>query len=137
MFNEYTFGGPLILSGIKAYIDGRAEMYGDDFMANYAAMMTNDIGAFERTVTKFNIQWVVLPWTEKYMVRELGKSGGWCKIYGDQLGLVAVRKAGPFVHLCHNLGLANRADVLRRRPGLEFSPAISGSRDAAQTTARS
>ena len=35
VFNEYSFGGPLILAGIKPYIDGRAEIYGDDFVENY------------------------------------------------------------------------------------------------------
>ena len=29
MLNGYSMGGPLILSGIRPYIDGRGDMYGD------------------------------------------------------------------------------------------------------------
>jgi hypothetical protein len=100
VFNEYSFGGPLILSGIKVYIDGRAEMYGDAFVTAYSQMTKNDFDAFNRTVSKFNIQWVMLPLAEKYLVREITKSGSWCEIYRDQLGIVAVRKAGPSGNLC-------------------------------------
>ncbi len=35
MFNGYNFGGPLILAGIKPYIDGRADMYGDAFVLEW------------------------------------------------------------------------------------------------------
>jgi hypothetical protein len=100
VFNEYTFGGPLILSGIKPYIDGRAEMYGDQFVTDYSQMTKDDFDAFERTVERFSIQWVMLPWTERYLIRGLSKSGGWCPIYRDQLGMIAVNKGGAFGNLC-------------------------------------
>jgi hypothetical protein len=100
VFNEYSFGGPLILSGIKVYIDGRAEMYGDAFVTNYSQMTKNDFGAFERTVRRYNIQWVMLPLSEKYLVREIRKSGIWCEIYRDQLGMIAVKKVGLSGDLC-------------------------------------
>ena len=38
MFNEYAFGGYLIFKGVKAYIDGRADMYGDAFVQQYLAI---------------------------------------------------------------------------------------------------
>jgi hypothetical protein len=100
VLNEYTFGGPLILSGVKVYIDGRAEMYGDAFMTEYSRMSTDDFDAFERTVKRFSIQWVMLPWTEKFMLRGMVKSGAWCQIYRDKLGMIAVKKAGRSGDLC-------------------------------------
>jgi hypothetical protein len=100
VFNEYTFGGPLILNGIKVYIDGRAEMYGDAYVTEYSHMTKDDFDAFERTVKRFDIQWVMLPWTLKYLLRELSKSGEWCQIYRDKLGMIAIKKAGPFGDLC-------------------------------------
>jgi hypothetical protein len=100
VFNEYTFGGPLILSGIKVYIDGRAEMYGDAFVTDYSRMSTDDFDAFERTVKRFDIQWVILPWTEKFLLRGLVKSGGWCQIYRDRLGVIAVKNSARSGDLC-------------------------------------
>ena len=100
VFNEYSFGGPLILAGIRVYVDGRAEMYGDAFMSDYAEMMTENFEAFRSAARKFRIQWIIMPWTEKFFVREMRKSGEWCEIYRDRLGLVAVSKAGPNASLC-------------------------------------
>ena len=37
VFNDYDFGGYLIFSGIPTYIDGRAELYGQDFFSDYYA----------------------------------------------------------------------------------------------------
>ena len=31
VYNEYSQGGPLVMLGVRPYIDGRADMYGDDF----------------------------------------------------------------------------------------------------------
>jgi len=42
VFNEYSFGGPLILAGIRPYIDGRADMYGDAFVADYTTIGNGD-----------------------------------------------------------------------------------------------
>jgi hypothetical protein len=100
VFNEYTFGGPLILSGIKPYIDGRAEMYGDAFVADYSRMTKDDFDAFERTVKRFDIQWAMLPLTEEFLLHGLRKSGNWCEIYRDRLGIIAVKKTGPSGDLC-------------------------------------
>ena len=40
MLNYYSFGGPLILSGIRPYIDGRGDMYGDRFVLGYGDSST-------------------------------------------------------------------------------------------------
>ena len=100
VFNEYTFGGPLIRSGIKPYIDGRAEMYGDEFVQNYHQITDGDAGAFEATVEQYGIEWVMLPWDEKQLIGVLRKSGAWCRIYSDRLGLIAVKRASPNAGLC-------------------------------------
>jgi hypothetical protein len=75
-------------------------MYGDAFMSDYAEMMTENFEAFRSAARKFRIQWIIMPWTEKFFVREMRKSGEWCEIYRDRLGLVAVSKAGPNASLC-------------------------------------
>jgi hypothetical protein len=39
VLNEYGFGGLLILDGIRPYVDGRADPYGDDFLDTNPATM--------------------------------------------------------------------------------------------------
>ena len=36
VLNGYSMGGPLILSGIRPYIDGRGDMYGDELVVGYS-----------------------------------------------------------------------------------------------------
>ena len=38
VFNEYAFGGYLIFKGVKPYVDGRADMYGDAWVQEYLAI---------------------------------------------------------------------------------------------------
>src|SRR5207237_7650261 len=46
VFNDYSMGGPLIMQGIAPAIDGRADMYGDDFTFAHLAMQRGDVGRF-------------------------------------------------------------------------------------------
>ena len=91
VFNEYTFGGPLILAGIKPYIDGRAEIYGDAFVADYADIIGGDMAAFDRAVQRYDIRWAVLPNASKALIRGLETSGQWRRIYADKIGVIEVR----------------------------------------------
>jgi len=55
VFNEYSFGGPLILAGIKPYIDGRGELYGDAFVEDYSNIIGGDMAAFNRAAQRHDI----------------------------------------------------------------------------------
>lgn len=90
VFNEYSFGGPLILAGIRPYIDGRSEMYGDSFVADYARIAGGDAGRFDRAVMKYNIRWAILPPTNDLVV-VLDRSNAWKRIYADKVGVIYVR----------------------------------------------
>lgn len=91
VFNGYTFGGPLILAGIKPYIDGRAEIYGDDFVLEYERILKGDVGAFDRAVRRYGIRWTMLPTSEKRLIGVIEASGKWRRIYADQIGVIDVR----------------------------------------------
>jgi len=39
VLNNYNFGGFLIFSGVPVFIDGRADLYGDDFIRGYGGIM--------------------------------------------------------------------------------------------------
>ena len=91
VFNEYSLGGPLILAGIRPYIDGRADMYGDAFTADYLKIVAGDRPAFERAVRRYGISWTVLQRGDG-LVRLLDSSPGWQRIYSDRVGVIHVRR---------------------------------------------
>ena len=88
VFNEYTFGGPLILAGIKPYIDGRAEIYGDAFVNDYRNIMDGDMRAFRRTAQRYGICWIMVQPSSRLLQR-LESSGGSRRIYSDRIGVIA------------------------------------------------
>jgi hypothetical protein len=92
VFNEYTLGGPLILAGIRPYIDGRSELYGDDFMNDYFAIADGDMAKFDGAVQHYNIRWTILPNERKRLIAGIDKSGQWQRIYADKVGVIFVRK---------------------------------------------
>jgi len=92
VFNGYSFGGPLILAGIRPYIDGRAEIYGDQFVQNYAAIADGDWAKFNDAVKRYGIRWTVLPASDTRLIQELDSSPDWQRLYSDQAGVVYVRR---------------------------------------------
>ena len=92
VFNEYTFGGPLILAGIRPYIDGRSEVYGDPFMIDYVGIAAGDMAKFDNAVRRYRIRWTILPAKGSELATELDKSDGWRRIYADKVGVIHVRQ---------------------------------------------
>jgi hypothetical protein len=95
VFNGYTFGGPLILAGIRPYIDGRAELYGDDFVLDYSKIAHGDINRFNRAVERYGIRWTMLPKGDDRLVQALDASPEWRRIYEDNIGVIHVRTSMP------------------------------------------
>jgi hypothetical protein len=91
VFNGYTFGGPLILAGIRPYIDGRAELYGDDFVHDYSKIAHGDIDRFNRAVERYGIRWTMLPKGDARLIHALDASREWRRIYADRIGEIHVR----------------------------------------------
>jgi len=91
VFNSYIFGGPLILAGIRPYIDGRAEIYGDAFVADYVKITEGDIGAFNRAVERYNIRWVMVAKSHQRLIDAINKTGNWKPVYSDQVGVIEVK----------------------------------------------
>jgi hypothetical protein len=91
VFNGYTFGGPLILAGIRPYIDGRAELYGDDFVLDYSKIAHGDIRLFNRAVERYDNRWTMLPKGDDRLIHALDASPEWRRIYTDSIGVIHVR----------------------------------------------
>ena len=92
VLNGYTFGGPLILAGIKPYIDGRAEIYGDAFFTDYTKIIDGDLASFNRAVRRYGIQWTILPRSNGKLIHELDASSEWQRIAFSEAGVIHVRR---------------------------------------------
>lgn len=91
VFNSYSFGGPLILNGIRPYIDGRADMYGDDFTAGHYAIVMGDKRRFDEAVDRFGIRWTMLQ-PGSPLISSLDRDRGWRRLYSDRWAVVHARK---------------------------------------------
>ena len=93
MFNEYSFGGSLTLHGIPVYIDGRADMYGEEAMRTYLDLAdTPDNARWQAAQRRWGFQWTILP-PGKPLVALLDKQPGWRRLYADPWAVVHVTEA--------------------------------------------
>lgn len=92
VLNDYSFGGPLILAGIRPYIDGRAEIYGDGFVANYFRITAGDMHAFDTAVRRYDIQWTMLSHEQSTLIGNIEASGQWRRLYADKIGVIDERQ---------------------------------------------
>lgn len=90
VLNAYNFGGYLIFSGVKTFIDGRADMYGDDFVKRYGAAIRADPASLERVLTEYNIAWTIAEPTQG-LVKAMDARPGWRRIYADKNAVVHAR----------------------------------------------
>lgn len=94
VLNNYGFGGYLIFSGIAPFIDGRADMYGDDFLKAYLkALGLKSSQSLEEMLEKYAIEWTLLiPGTPA--VALLDHLPEWQRFYADEVAVIHVRKTG-------------------------------------------
>ncbi|UZK67422.1 hypothetical protein [Sphingomonas sp. M1-B02] len=91
LLNSYGFGGPLILAGIRPYIDGRGDMYGDAFLFEHQRIVDGDAAAFARAVRRWGIGWTMLS-PDAPLVAALDRAPAWQRIYADRWAVVHVRR---------------------------------------------
>lgn len=89
VFNEYSMGGPLIFSGIKPFIDGRADMYGDAFVDAYMRAERGDEATWQAIEQQYQIAWTILPPTSKLI--PLLERAGWQQVIADDRAVVHAR----------------------------------------------
>ena len=92
VINGYTMGGPLILAGIRPYIDGRGDMYGDELVVGYARITHGDPAALDAAVKRWGITWAIVPNHGSGLGRLLAKSPGWRLLKKDDVGSIYVRR---------------------------------------------
>ena len=92
VLNGYGMGGPLILSGIRPYVDGRGDMYGDELVTGYKRMVDGDPAALAEAERKWGIGWAILPNRYRDLIALLDRSPGWRRLYRDDVGTIFVRE---------------------------------------------
>ena len=92
VFNDYDFGGTLIQAGIPTFIDGRAELYGGDFIKHYVeALGLRGDESLEQVLDRHAIQWTFLR-KDRPANRLLEHLPDWRRAYGDDVATIFVRE---------------------------------------------
>lgn len=60
VLNDYDVGGFLISEKVRPFIDGRADLYGDDFLKRHTAMMRGDRDLLRAAISDYGIKWTLL-----------------------------------------------------------------------------
>jgi hypothetical protein len=93
VFNSEGFGGYLIFRGVPTLIDGRVELYSNDFLARYLKAQAGDEDALTAFVAQYAITWTLLS-PQQGAVRAFDSLPGWHRVYTDNLAVIHTR-AGP------------------------------------------
>ncbi len=91
VFNDYALGGYLIFSGIRPFIDSRADLYGDDFVYAYRRMIVPDRALLDAAVRKYAIRWAILA-PDNAANAYFSSAAGWRRRYGDKVAVVYLRE---------------------------------------------
>jgi len=89
VLNDYSFGGFLIWNGVKPFIDSRADLYGDLFLRDYAAIMTPDPDALAASLVFYHVRWTIFP-SGAPVVKLMDAMPGWHRYYQDKVAVVHV-----------------------------------------------
>ena len=89
VFNSEAYGGYLIFSGVPVFIDGRIEMYGNDFLAAYIAAEQGDTTTLSGLLDRYHIEWTLLR-AGSPAVAALDRLPGWRRAYADDQSVIHV-----------------------------------------------
>ncbi|MFN3585055.1 hypothetical protein [Phenylobacterium sp.] len=92
VLNTYGFGGWLMLTGHRPFIDGRADMYGDAFMQRYDAITRGNQQALSQALERYGVDWTLLR-PDEALVPILDVRPGWRRLYADRWAVLHVREA--------------------------------------------
>ena len=86
MFNGYGWGGYLIWRGIPVYVDGRADVYGDEGLLNFRQTWEIEPG-WEEPLDRFEVSLVMVPRGSR-LAGILNDAPGWRSEYEDGVARV-------------------------------------------------
>ena len=86
VFNDAAFGGFLIFSDVRPFLDSRP-LYFESFRNRYAAIRTP--GLLASTLTRYHVRWTILA-PDNPAVKLMDGMTGWHRLYADQWAVVHV-----------------------------------------------
>jgi hypothetical protein len=90
VLNSEGFGGYLIFRGIPTFIDGRAELYRDAFLARYLAAERGGADALATLLDSYGITWTLLA-PQQAATGRLDSLPGWHRVYADDFAVIHAR----------------------------------------------
>jgi hypothetical protein len=90
VLNDYDFGGYLIFAKVRPFIDGRADLFGDDYLHAYAQIVAPDVDALHKALAQYRIAWTIFA-PGKRVVEVMDREPGWRRLYADAFAVVHVR----------------------------------------------
>ena len=94
VLNDYGFGGYLIFSHVRPFIDARAELYGDPMLSLYSKLQAGNSAAIENTLERYAIAWTIFP-PDARIVAILDRTPGWRRLHSDATAVVQAREDAP------------------------------------------
>jgi len=94
VLNVYAYGGYLIFSDVKVFVDTRADLYPASFYAAYGRLAAGDRATLTDALVRWRIGWTIFP-SNSPAVRLLDQLPGWRRFYADSNAVVHVREQ-PF-----------------------------------------
>lgn len=79
VLNDYSQGGRLIFQGVRPFIDSRADLYGDAFLARYRQIAAADRDAVAQVLAEYGIAWTIFPVGHRILER-LDQTPGWRRL---------------------------------------------------------
>jgi hypothetical protein len=90
VLNEASFGGYLIFSEVRPFIDSRRGLYPRKFRDRYEAMMPPDKALLAATLMRYRIRWTLLA-ANSPAAQAMDGMAGWHRLYADPVAVVHVR----------------------------------------------
>jgi hypothetical protein len=90
VLNEYGFGGLLIFEGVRPFIDGRADLYGDDFLDIYLSITHAKGNVLDEALCRYDIQWTMFS-ADSVVPVLMDRTPGWHRLYTDKIAIIHVR----------------------------------------------
>jgi tetratricopeptide (TPR) repeat protein len=117
IYHSLNDGSYLIWRGIPVYVDGRLEVYGEEFFVDYFKTAREGFEAWDKVATHWEINTVILqPAVDTWLLPGLLSSSQWAPVYLDAHNIVFVRTTPDHEKLI----AANRIEL--RKPWTPRSP---------------
>lgn len=92
VFNSIRFGGYLMMEGIPTFVDGRADLFGDAFLARYAAATAGVGDGLPGLLDQYAVAWVLVE-PQSPTATVVAHLPGWSRIYADPYAVIYRRSA--------------------------------------------